>query len=81
MTHPYSPSPRWLVVPGISFPQNVSGAPDVIATFRYGAMTAFTEGRKLPSEVVRRDDQDDLPLQLVNCWQRSSSWLSFLARR
>jgi hypothetical protein len=52
MTHPYSPNPRWLVVPGIGFPQNVSGAPDVIAAFRYST----TEGWKLPSEVVRGDE-------------------------
>ena len=75
MTHPYSPSPRWLVVPGIGFPQDVSGAPDVIAAFRSSA----TEGWKLPSEVVRRDDQDDLPLQRVTAG--SVHWLSFLIRR
>jgi hypothetical protein len=74
MMHPYSPSSRWLAVPGIGFPQNVSGAPDVIdlATFRRRTTTGFTEGWKFPSEVVRRDDRDD---------PRPSSWLSFLAWR
>jgi hypothetical protein len=27
MMHPYSPSPRWLAVPGIGFPQNISVGP------------------------------------------------------
>jgi hypothetical protein len=30
MMHPYSPSPRWLAVPGIGFPQNISVGPNVL---------------------------------------------------
>jgi hypothetical protein len=28
--HHYSPSPRWLAVPGIGFPQNISVGPNVL---------------------------------------------------
>ena len=28
MMHPYSPSPRWLAVPGIGCPQNISVGPN-----------------------------------------------------
>ena len=28
--HHYSPSPRWLAVPGIGFPQNISFGPNVL---------------------------------------------------
>ena len=28
--HHYSPSPRWLAVPGIGFPQNISVGPDAL---------------------------------------------------
>jgi hypothetical protein len=30
MVHPYSPSHRWLAVPGIGFPQNISVGPNVL---------------------------------------------------
>jgi hypothetical protein len=30
MMHPYSPSPRWLAVPGIGFPQNIPVGPNVL---------------------------------------------------
>jgi len=30
MMHPYSPSRRWLAVPGIGFPQNISVGPDAL---------------------------------------------------
>jgi hypothetical protein len=30
MMHPYSPSPRWLAVPGIGFPQNILVGPKVL---------------------------------------------------
>jgi hypothetical protein len=30
MMHPYSPSPRWLAVPGIGFPQNISVGPNAL---------------------------------------------------
>jgi hypothetical protein len=81
MKRPYSPSPRWLAVPGIGFPQNVSGAPNApdLAAFRYRTITGFAELRKLPVEIVRRDNEDDLPPQLTP--QNPPSWLSFLARR
>jgi hypothetical protein len=38
MVHPYSPSPRWLAVPGIGFPQNISVGPNVLdpEDFRIG---------------------------------------------
>jgi hypothetical protein len=30
MIHPYSPSRRWLAVPGIGFPQNISVGPNAL---------------------------------------------------
>ena len=30
MMHPYSPSCRWLAVPGIGFPQNISVGPNAL---------------------------------------------------
>src|SRR6476620_11446453 len=30
MMHPYSPSRRWLAVPGIGFPQNISVGPNAL---------------------------------------------------
>ena len=30
MMHHYSPSPRWLAVPGIGFPQNISVGPNAL---------------------------------------------------
>jgi hypothetical protein len=30
MMHPYPPSPRWLAVPGIGFPQNISVGPNAL---------------------------------------------------
>ena len=37
MMHPYSPSRRWLAVPGIGFPQNISVGPNALdlEDFRY----------------------------------------------
>jgi signal transduction histidine kinase len=40
--HHYSPSPRWLAVPGIGFPQNISVGPNVLGPehFRDWSFTA-----------------------------------------
>jgi hypothetical protein len=34
--HHYSPSPRWLAVPGIGFPQNISVGPNVLDPEHFG---------------------------------------------
>jgi hypothetical protein len=65
--HHYSPSPRWLAVPGIGFPQNISVGPNVLEPehFRDWSFTARCE----------RDGQHDAAAQLIDCiaW-RSSGW-------
>jgi hypothetical protein len=43
MVHPYSPSHRWLAVPGIGFPQNISVGPNVLDPEDFWS---FTERRK-----------------------------------
>jgi hypothetical protein len=45
MMHPYSPSPRWLAVPGIGFPQNISVGPNVLDPEDFRDWS-FTERRK-----------------------------------
>ena len=46
MMHPYSPSCRWLAVPGIGFPQNISVGPnalDDLADFREWSMPILSQ--------------------------------------
>jgi hypothetical protein len=52
----YSPSPRWLAVPGIGFPQNISVGPNVLESdhFRDWSSTAR----------CKRDGQHDAATQL-----------------
>jgi hypothetical protein len=45
MMHPYSPSPRWLAVPGIGFPQNISVGPNALDPQNFRDWS-FAEGRK-----------------------------------
>jgi hypothetical protein len=49
MMHPYSPGPRWLAVPGIGFPQNISVGSNVLdlEDFRDWSLT---ERRKADSQ-------------------------------
>jgi hypothetical protein len=73
MMHHYSPSPRWLAVPGIGFPQNISVGPNVLDAkdFRDWSFTAHRQ----------TDGQDDVPAQLIECIAaRSSSWPWLSAR-
>jgi hypothetical protein len=54
--HHYSPSSRWLAVPGIGFPQNISVGPNVLERehFRDRSFTAR----------CKRDGQHDAAAQL-----------------
>ena len=73
MMHPYSPSPRWLAVPGIGFPQNISVGPNVLDPEDFRDWS-FTERRK-------RDVQDEASTSLIDCIaSRSSSWPWLSAR-
>ena len=63
MIHPHSPSPRYLAVPGIGFPQNISVGPtvvDVAAAFGDWPRVTVTKSRKTD------DDQHDAPTQLID---------------
>ena len=71
--HHYSPSPRWLAVPGIGFPQNISVGPNVLDPehFRDWSFTAR----------CKRDGQHDAAAQLIDCIaSRSSAWPWLSAR-
>jgi hypothetical protein len=48
MMHHYSPSPRWLAVPGIGFPQNISVGPNGLdpEDFRDWSFTARWKTQK-----------------------------------
>jgi hypothetical protein len=73
MMHHYSPSPRWLAVPGIGFPQNIPVGPNVLdpEDFRDWSFTAHR----------KTDGQDDAPAQLNDCIaSRSSAWPWLSAR-
>jgi hypothetical protein len=62
MMRHYSPSPRWLAVPGIGFPQNISVGPNALDAedFRDWSFTAHRE----------TDGQHDAPAQLIDCTAR-----------
>ena len=65
--HPYSPGPRWLAVPGIGFPQNISVGWNVLdpEDFRDWSLT---ERRKT-------DVQHEAAAPLIDrIASRSSSW-------
>jgi len=67
MMHHYSPSPRWLAVPGIGFPQNISVGPNVLnpQDFRDWSYTSR----------CKTDGQHDAAAQLIDCVaSRSPSW-------
>jgi hypothetical protein len=69
MMHPYSPSPRWLAVPGIGFPQNISVGRNVL-----DPDWSFTERR-------RTDGQHEASTPLIDRnASRSSSWPWLSAR-
>jgi hypothetical protein len=73
MMRPYSPGPRWLAVPGIGFPQNISVGSDVLDAedFRDWSFLAHRN----------TDGQHDAPAQAINCIaSRSSSWPWLSAR-
>ena len=73
MMRPYSPSPRWLPVPGIGFPQNVLVGPNVLDPEDFRDW-AFAERR-------RTDNQDDAPVQMIDLIaSRPSSWPWLSAR-
>jgi hypothetical protein len=73
MMRPYSPSPRWLLVPGIGFPQNVSVGPNVLDPEDFRDW-AFSERR-------RTDNQHDAPAQMIDLIaSRPSSWPWLSAR-
>jgi hypothetical protein len=57
--HHYSPSPRWLAVPGLGFPQNISVGPDVLDAedFRDWSFLAHRT----------TDGQHDAPTQVIDC--------------
>jgi hypothetical protein len=72
MMHPYSPSPRWLAVPGIGFPQNISVGRNVLDPEDFRDWS-FTERRKTDVH-----HEASTPL---NCnASRSSSWPWLTAR-
>jgi hypothetical protein len=67
MMHPYSPSPRWLAVPGIGFPQNISVGWNVLDPEDFRDWS-FTERRKT-------DVQHEASTPLIDrIASRSSSW-------
>jgi hypothetical protein len=73
MMHPYSPSPRWLAVPGIGFPQSISVGPNVLDPEDFRDWS-FTERRK-------RDVQHEASTPLIDrIASRSSSWPWLSAR-
>ncbi len=67
MMDPYSPSPRWLAVPGIGFPQSISVGRNVLDPEDFRDWS-FTERRKT-------DVQDEACTA-----SRSSSWPWISAR-
>jgi hypothetical protein len=73
MMHPYSPGPRWLAVPGIGFPQNISVGLDVLdpEDFRDWLFLAHR----------KTDGQHEAAAQRIDCIaSRSSSWPWLSAR-
>jgi hypothetical protein len=71
--HPYSPSPRWLAVPDIGFPQNISVGRNVLDPEDFRDWS-FTERRKT-------DVQDGASTPLIDyIASRSSSWPWLSAR-
>jgi hypothetical protein len=54
--HHYSPSPRWLAVPGIGFPQNISVGPNVLDPehFRDWSRGGRASG-DVPQRIVKRE--------------------------
>ena len=74
MMRPYSPSPRWLAVPGIGFPQNISVGRNVLDPEDLRDWSS-TERRKT-------DVQPEASTPLIDCISsRSSSWPWLSARR
>ena len=70
--HPYSPSPRWLAVPGIGFPQNISVGPNVLDPEDFRDWS-FMERCKM--------DVQHETTPLIDCIaSRSSSWAWLSAR-
>jgi hypothetical protein len=65
MMHPYSPSHRWLAVPGIGFPQNISVGPNVLDPENFWS---FAERRKTG---VQHEASAPLIDRIAS---RSSSW-------
>ena len=68
MMHPYSPSPRWLAVPGIGFPQNIPVGPKVLdleALRDRSTAIWFTQRH-------RTDDHRGAPTQLIDRIARPS---------
>jgi hypothetical protein len=59
MMHPYSPSPRWLAVPGIGFPQSISLRPDMLGPEDFRDWSS-TERRKIGG-------QHEVSTQLIDC--------------
>jgi hypothetical protein len=72
MMHLYSPSPRWLVVPGIGFPQSISVGPNVLDPEDFRDWS-FTERRKT-------DVQHEASTPPIDCIASRSSWLWLSAR-
>jgi hypothetical protein len=73
MMHPYSPSPRWLAVPGIGFPQNISVRPNVLDPEDFRDWS-FMERRK-------EDVRHEASTSLIDCIaSRSSLWPWLSAR-
>jgi hypothetical protein len=73
MMHPYSPSPRWLAVPGIGFPQSISVGPNVLDPEDFRDWS-FTERRKT-------DVHHEASTPRTDCiGSRSSSWPWLSAR-
>ena len=65
--HPYSPSPRWLAVPGIGFPQNIPVGPDVLDPEDFRDRSSLAHRKT--------DGQDEASTPLIDCIaSRSSSW-------
>jgi hypothetical protein len=57
--HHYSPSPRWLAVPGIGFPQNMSVGPNVLDPKHFRDWSLTTR--------CTADGQHDAADQLIDC--------------
>src|SRR6266478_9090828 len=60
--HHYSPSPRWLAVPGIGFPQNISVGPNVLDPEHFRDRSFTTR--------CKTDGQHDAAAQLIDCIAR-----------